>query len=242
MTVRTIGLGFQSGRGNRDMKMLRLVFWWFVSLAALGSAVLCLQTALSKPWLTSLYTSAALALVAGLLANPLIRPRVGLGTRPIVTLALLAVLAVAGLWSLLLVTDQAMFHSGSRDSPERIQAVTTLNNGLAGKAGGDYVSAAAFFEQACSKGVAEDCFNHGQMNEDSLFGINRLDVARASYGKACDQYHTAACNNLGVMMLRGEGGPVDREAGIKLFARACEGGSADGCENQRVTAGTPAAG
>lgn len=224
------------------MQKLRLVFWWLVSLAALGSALICLQTALSKPWSTSIYASAALALVAGLLANPLIRPRIGLGTRPIVTLALLVVLTVAGLWSLLLVTDQAMVHSGSRDSPERIQAVTTLNNGLAGKAGGDYVSAAAFFEQACTKGVAEDCFNHGQMTEDGLFGINQLEAARASYRKACDQYYAAACNNLGVMMLRGEGGPVDRDAGIELFVRACEGGSADGCENQRVTASGPAAG
>lgn len=223
------------------MQKLRLVFWWLVSLGALGSALMCFMVVQSKPWLSYLYVASALALVAGLIANPLVRPRIGLGTRPIITLAMLVALTIGGLWTLLLVTDQAMMHGGTLDTPERRQAIMTFNDGVELQSQGDYAGAADLYEQACTKDVAEGCYNHGILNELGQYGINQLEVARASYRKACDLHYAGACTNLGVMMDRGEGGPVDRDAAFELYVRACEGGDAKGCENQRITASAPAA-
>ncbi|MCA6282409.1 MAG: sel1 repeat family protein [Phenylobacterium sp.] len=217
--------------GDYDMQKLRLVFWWLVSLGALGSALLCFEVVQAKPWLSYLYVASALALVAGLIANPLVRPRIGLGTRPIITLVMLVVLTIGGVLTLGMVLDQAMIHGRT----ERSKAVKLNNEGLAAEAKDDYVVANALYDQACAAGLAVGCYNHGALNgAASQFGGKDLEMARKSYRKACDLKFPDACASLGGMMVLGEGGTIDIEGGRALLRQACDSGRAMACLQVQV--------
>jgi TPR repeat protein len=47
----------------------------------------------------------------------------------------------------------------------------------------------------------------------------------------CALDEPVACNDLGVLLLRGQSIPRDPQAAVRAFVRACDGGSADGCSN-----------
>jgi len=94
-----------------------------------------------------------------------------------------------------------------------------------------------YLGKAC---VAEDstaCFTLGTsyLNEGE-------DLARARkvLNQACIELnHAGACNNLGVMMEDGSGGPKNGERAISLFKKSCSVGDEKGCENyQRLTGST----
>jgi TPR repeat protein len=54
---------------------------------------------------------------------------------------------------------------------------------------------------------------------------------RRLYKASCDDGNTDSCNNLGMMLYKGEGGPKDGEGAKALFKRACDDGVQLGCKN-----------
>ena len=54
-------------------------------------------------------------------------------------------------------------------------------------------------------------------------------AARPLFAAACEQQHALSCGTLGLLLVRGEGGPADPGRGARLAERSCEGGFIRGC-------------
>lgn len=94
----------------------------------------------------------------------------------------------------------------------------------------DVNKAKTLFEKGCRIGNADACFELGLIDMH-VPPLNEVDAARA-YKRACDQKHTFACNNLGVMYERGSGGlAADLQTARRLFERACGDKDETACNN-----------
>jgi TPR repeat protein len=223
------------------MALLRLAFWWLVSLAAFALAALSLQTVLfTKPWLTLIYVPVGLAVLAGLIANPLVRPRIGLGRRPVTTLVLLAVLTLAAAAVTPFIVQQTQAYRSQPTARE--QATIDLidrGNALLDVPEGqrDVPGALALFRQACDAAAGIGCFNAGILLSDDKSDLYDPVAARTAYVFACDVRSVQeACGNLAVMLEEGDGGPKDLGRAYDLFVQACNGGVGSACGNlEKVT-------
>ena len=93
--------------------------------------------------------------------------------------------------------------------------------------------------RTCRPNDREDCAL--QCKNDSEISCQRLatilvnvddNVAAASlFRRGCDRDDQRACNNLGVMLVRGVGVAHDLPRARTLFARACDAGIAEACAN-----------
>jgi len=87
----------------------------------------------------------------------------------------------------------------------------------------DPAHAAAHFEQACTAGHANGCYNGGLAFGRGSQGATK-DMARAIalYQKGCDVGSLAACYNAGVALAEGGGVAKDAARAAALFTKACE--------------------
>jgi TPR repeat protein len=68
------------------------------------------------------------------------------------------------------------------------------------------------------------------MKEGTL-GIRRLDEGAHWASVACERGHLPSCNELGYMLVNGEGIEKNQTAGAALFYSACERGFAVACDS-----------
>lgn len=96
----------------------------------------------------------------------------------------------------------------------------------------DKKAAADMFARACDRSRYY-CYNLGVV---IMEGVIEKDAprARALYEASCDDGKPDACNNLGDMMRKGEGGPKDPQGAKKLFQKACDGEVELGCQNLKL--------
>ena len=89
--------------------------------------------------------------------------------------------------------------------------------------------AVAQYQKACELS-AKYCFNLAASFHE---GVVEKDLAKAKdlYKLACDAGQPDACNNLGDMQNRGEGGPKDLAQAKQLFGKACDAGLDLACTN-----------
>lgn len=102
------------------------------------------------------------------------------------------------------------------------------SNGLAK----DTARAAALGKHACAGGFAEACKGDAERYIDSLAAETgeKYEEPRR-YAVACDNGGATACVTLGTLVERGRRGlPENMSRAVRLFARACELQSMDGCE------------
>lgn len=230
---------------------LRHAFWWLVSLAAFALAAAAVRVVLvDKPWLTLVYVPVGLAVAAGLIANPLVRPRIGLGRRPVTTLALLAVLALAAAAVGPFIVQQTQEYRGQPTAQERANRdLIDRGNALLDAPEGrrDVSGALALFRQACDAADGLGCFNAALLLNNKDSELYDPEAARTAYVFACNvRLVQAACGNLALMLETGAGGPRDVPQAYELFVQACHGEVDAACGNlESVTAdfrrdGTPA--
>ena len=108
----------------------------------------------------------------------------------------------------------------------------------------DYSRAFALYSRACDSGDAGGCNSLGSMFDIGKGAAKDDTKAVALYTKACDGGSAEGCNNLGTLYLAGRGVGVherfadcgnycdsakDYPTALKLFSKACDTGSADGC-------------
>jgi TPR repeat protein len=98
----------------------------------------------------------------------------------------------------------------------------------------DYVSAVKFYEQAAARGHANAMVVLGQMYHFADGVAQDYAKARELYEKAIILNHPRALNNLGFMIMNGQGAkgpPIDYGRAIHLLAMAAALGSADALNN-----------
>lgn len=108
----------------------------------------------------------------------------------------------------------------------------------------DYSRAFALYSKACDSGDAGGCNSLGSMFDIGKGAAKDDTKAVALYTKACDGGSAEGCNDLGTLYLAGRGVGVherfadcgnycdsakDYPTALKLFSKACDTGSADGC-------------
>lgn len=80
----------------------------------------------------------------------------------------------------------------------------------------------------CDGGDAGACTARGlALLEDAIPGD--MEKIRHVFQKGCDGGDMVSCNELGVMMTTGDGGPVDAKKARELFVRSCDSGDCQGC-------------
>lgn len=85
---------------------------------------------------------------------------------------------------------------------------------------------------ACLSGQSSACTNLAWMLERGLHVPIRVPHAAVPlYRRACFDRYGLACNNLGILVLRGDGTTRDPKLARTLFTTACSGGNARGCGN-----------
>lgn len=92
----------------------------------------------------------------------------------------------------------------------------------------DKVAAMEHYVRACARSPFF-CFNLAAGLEEG--GKPDLARARELYKASCDDGNTDSCNNLGMMLYKGEGGPKDLEGAKPLWKRACDDGVELACKN-----------
>jgi TPR repeat protein len=84
--------------------------------------------------------------------------------------------------------------------------------------------------RSCSKETPDVCDDEGR----ALLIATKHAEARALFEKGCDLGSALACNNLGVMSGRGDGGPRDAVKSAAAFDKACAAKDALGCRNRAL--------
>ncbi|NUO54257.1 MAG: sel1 repeat family protein [Polyangiaceae bacterium] len=85
----------------------------------------------------------------------------------------------------------------------------------------------------CGSEHPEVCFRVGNEKEKA----GELGEARQLYEKGCDAGDAKSCNDLGVMLVEGRGGPADLAGAAARFAKACDTKEANACKNLGITRG-----
>ena len=130
--------------------------------------------------------------------------------------------------------------AGNSDTCEKLGSVYEEGKGIPK----NYSRALALYSRACDTGNADGCNSFGAMYDIGR-GVAKDDTRAAElYSKACDGGSAEGCNDLGTMYLAGRGvgdhkGVADCESAciyskdyptaLKLFSKACDAGSVDGC-------------
>lgn len=81
--------------------------------------------------------------------------------------------------------------------------------------------------KGCELGHPGACLTYGIYSQSG--SQKNPEAIRPALRKACEGGEAVACNNLGMFLVRGVGGPSDEEAGRVLMARACRMGHANAC-------------
>jgi TPR repeat protein len=130
--------------------------------------------------------------------------------------------------------------SGIMAACQRLGSIYDQGKGVAK----DYSRAFALYSKACDAGDAGGCNRLGSMFDIGKGAAKDDTKAVAFYTKACDGSSAEGCNDLGTMYLAGRGVGVherfadcanycdsakDYPMALKLFSKACDTGSADGC-------------
>lgn len=117
---------------------------------------------------------------------------------------------------------------------ETLSPAETFALGLTADGAKDYVTARAFYTQACDGRNASACANLGFLWSTGEGGDIDKARARALYERACNGGSSMGCNNLAFLLDNGEGGDINKARARALFKRACEGGVELGCRNFRT--------
>jgi serine/threonine protein kinase len=88
-----------------------------------------------------------------------------------------------------------------------------------------FVLARSLFKQACDTGDMKACNYLGYLYAQGIGGVQSAQLARGVYGIACDQGTWSSCASLG-SIYQDAGNTEDAR---KYFKKACDGGSAEGC-------------
>ncbi len=81
----------------------------------------------------------------------------------------------------------------------------------------------------CAAGDLPQCVAVADHYRDRSAVDHDQRLAMTYYRRACDGLELRACHALGLMALRGEGGPRDTLAALRWFHRGCRGGHAPSC-------------
>lgn len=93
----------------------------------------------------------------------------------------------------------------------------------------DKAAALEAYGRACDRSK-KYCFNLGAALQQGLV-TKDLPRARELFEVSCEAGSSDACNNLGDMTNRGQGGPKDKAKARELFEKACDDGNELGCKN-----------
>tara|TARA_B100000609_G_scaffold79103_1_gene63140 strand:+ start:4458 stop:5531 length:1074 start_codon:yes stop_codon:yes gene_type:complete len=86
-----------------------------------------------------------------------------------------------------------------------------------------------FFNAACQRGVAKDCYAMGHLHFKGIFGLKQPKVAYRVFTRACALNLAEACDYLGVIVGGGLGVKQDFKAARAFHQKACQLHSMDGC-------------
>lgn len=94
---------------------------------------------------------------------------------------------------------------------------------------GDYASAAALYDHACTGGNAEGCTELGMLYDQGA-GVTKDETRAAGlYRRACIAGNAKGCSNLGVDYANGLGVTKDDTHAAVLYQKACKSGYVVGC-------------
>ena len=99
----------------------------------------------------------------------------------------------------------------------------------------DKARARSIYEKSCENGSSTGCYNLGNLWYDGESGLFDKRKALHFFRKACERpinKEMAACSEIGVMFLRGEGGlDINESQARYYFELACDNGNFGGCVN-----------
>ncbi len=99
----------------------------------------------------------------------------------------------------------------------------------------DHQLSRRFSAKACALGQVMGCNMLAALLEDGSGGPNDLEGAARNYRYACDQGYDGACFNLGQLRYNNYAGdPAHLVEARAMFARGCEAGFAQSCNNSAV--------
>ncbi|MBL9003886.1 MAG: sel1 repeat family protein [Myxococcales bacterium] len=94
-------------------------------------------------------------------------------------------------------------------------------------------------QRGCEQGSGNACFKLGVAyyeGKDEKGTAVDLDYARArkAFEQSCSRENGTACYNLGYMLTKGEGGPVDKTHAVDYYKKGCEFGDNTACTKGAV--------
>ncbi len=93
-------------------------------------------------------------------------------------------------------------------------------------------SAYDFLVKGCDAGDGYGCEIAGDIvTYKELTELYNQSKAYSFYARSCDLGRNYGCYEQGQRLLKGDGTTADPQAGVSVWARSCEGGSADECES-----------
>jgi TPR repeat protein len=92
-------------------------------------------------------------------------------------------------------------------------------------------AALAVLNKACNMGSGLGCDRAGDTLSDKDYKVLDMAAAARAYDRGCSLGRGMACWSLSQMYFKGNGLPQDSKKGVALLAKACQGGSADECND-----------
>jgi hypothetical protein len=105
-----------------------------------------------------------------------------------------------------------------------ISAFGSFESGIDAFMRGDYLKAAREWRPLAEKGDADAARNLGFLYHQGLGVSQDFATARVWYGKAANKCNATAQNNLGLLLLNGQGGDKDPVRAFRLFEVAAKQG------------------
>jgi TPR repeat protein len=82
-------------------------------------------------------------------------------------------------------------------------------------------------KKACEAGGARECYGLADLYEEGRAGLPKDKAKAASlYEKSCSSGFAAACEYVGLMLIKGDGIPKDTRRAVELLKRGCDSGLA----------------
>lgn len=95
-------------------------------------------------------------------------------------------------------------------------------------------AALGFLNKACAAGSALGCDRVGDTLSDKDYQVFDIAGAARAYDRGCSLGRGMACWNLSQMYFKGKDLPQDSKKGVSLLLKACQGGSADECNDLAI--------
>lgn len=92
-------------------------------------------------------------------------------------------------------------------------------------------AALATLKKACAMGSALGCDRAGDVLSDEDYKVLDIAAAVRAYDRGCSLGRGVACWSLSQMYFKGKDVPQDSKKGVALLLKACQGGSADECND-----------